>query len=55
MFIYIELKKLTTMGSFKGIQQTKSGFLVEGDVESMILVNNKVYVGVNNENIITSF
>ena len=38
-------------GSFKSFQQNKSGFLVEGDVKSMILVNNKVFVGVNNENV----
>ena len=38
-------------GSFKSIQQNKSGFLVEGDVKSMILVNKKVFVGVNNENV----
>ena len=38
-------------GNFKSIQQTKSGFLVEGDAKSMILVNKKVFVGVNNEKV----
>ncbi len=36
-------------GSFKSLAIKESGFLVEGDVKAMLLVDKKVVVGVNNE------
>ncbi|WP_158279560.1 VCBS repeat-containing protein [Arcicella aurantiaca] len=36
-------------GSFKSIPTYKSGFLVEGDVKSMLLIDNQIVAGINNE------
>ena len=36
-------------GNFKSVPTFKSGFLVEGDVKSMLFVDNQVVVGINNE------
>jgi hypothetical protein len=36
-------------GSFKSIPPHKSGFVVEGDVKSMLLIDNQVVVGINSE------
>ena len=36
-------------GNFKSFPFHKSGFLVEGDVKSMLFINNQVVVGINNE------
>jgi enediyne biosynthesis protein E4 len=38
-------------GNFKAIGQQKSGFLVEGDVKSMLIVGKQLWVGLNNEKI----
>lgn len=36
-------------GDFKSIATNKSGFLVEGDVKSMLFLDNQIVVGINNE------
>ncbi len=36
-------------GNFKSLTPNKSGFLVEGDVKSMVKIDKKVFVGINNE------
>jgi hypothetical protein len=38
-------------GNFKSINFQQSGFFVEGDVKSMIMLDNQVFVGINNEKI----
>jgi enediyne biosynthesis protein E4 len=38
-------------GNFKSISFQQSRFIVEGDVKSMLLLGNQVFVGINNEKI----
>jgi len=36
-------------GNFNYLSQTKSGFNIRGDVRSSLMINNKLFVGVNNK------